>query len=56
MSHPNEDRDLDEAKRIMERLVKTPPDPGHKAHTSESDQKRKLGDTPAKKRRPEEDS
>jgi hypothetical protein len=46
-----EDKDLDETKRIMERLVQTPPDPGHKSRTSEQGQKKKPSDDPAKKRR-----
>jgi hypothetical protein len=38
------------------RPLKTPPDPGHKARASESDQKQKPGGNPAKNNRPEEDS
>lgn len=38
----------------MERLVKIPPDPGHKAHASEQDQISKPGGHPAKNNRPED--
>ncbi len=43
-----------EGDEILRRLLKTPPDPGHKARASEADQKRKPGSAPVKKNRPEE--
>jgi hypothetical protein len=52
MSDDPKDKDLDETKRIMGRLVKTAPDPGRKSRSSERDQK-KPGGNPAKNDRPE---
>lgn len=54
MSDTDKDEDQERGDEVLRRLLKTPPDPGHKARASESDQKKKPGDSPAKDRRPEE--
>ncbi|WP_422373304.1 hypothetical protein [Hoeflea sp.] len=49
-------KDQEKGDEVLRRLLKTPPDPGHKSRTSDSGQKTKPGGTPAQKHRPEEDS
>jgi hypothetical protein len=52
-NQPLKDSDMEKGDEVLHRLLKTPPDPGHKARASERDQKKKPDDDPAKKRRPE---
>lgn len=53
MPEPASDKDQEKGDEVLRRLLKTPPDPGHKPRASEKDQKRKPDGTPAKKGRPE---
>lgn len=49
------DKDQEKGDEVLRRLLKTPPDPGRKSRTSESDQERKPGGNPAENNRPEEE-
>lgn len=52
MSETPKDKDQEKGDEVLRRLLKTPPDPGHKARASERDQKKKPGGNPAKNDRP----
>lgn len=55
MSDTDKKPDQEKGDEILKRMLKTPPDRGVKDSLTKSSSEKKPGDTPAKKRRPEED-
>lgn len=55
MSDTDKKPDQEKGDEILKRMLKTPPEPNVKTSATKDVAQKKPGDTPAKKRRPEED-